>query len=527
MDINKLCAIVSGLVIFASIISCSKPDTPAQGNKSIVILYDNDVHCLIGGYPKMAGLRDAIVAADTSYVLVVSSGDYINGELSGSISKGEYIIDIINAVGYDVTTIGNHAFDFGMSRLNELMTNNKALVTCSNFTYANSNETVFAPYVIKTVGSKKIAFIGCSTPSVMEKARGSMYDKQGRQLYDMHSNDMAQMVQGCVNQVKNEGAEYVVILSHLGEDAVEAECEWTSSRLISDTYGVHAVLDGHTHHIYEDSLVTNQKGNMVHFTQTGTSFANIGKLWISSDGTKSSCSLLNLDHIPYSSTSVFTAVEEVNAKIDKECRTTVGHTDYELIVDEPDEVEVIRCKETNFGDLAADAFADITSSPIGIIISATIRHNIQVGDISKGDIFNAFIYDDPVVKLKMSGQALLNFLSFANAHVPAKSIFFPQISGIKYTIDISGTSVQLNDVMVWDQNSQTYVNLNPTTTYEVALNERYVTGVPQFFKDCEELNYGDKLTDRECILQYFAKMPNQVLPSQYAGPQGRINILAQ
>lgn len=109
----KIIKITLSLFLCSSVVSCHKDHISSQSNKSIVILFDNDVHSNIDGYPKMAGLRDAILSADTSYVLVVSSGDYINGGVAGSISKGEYVVDVMNAVGYDVTTIGNHAFDFG------------------------------------------------------------------------------------------------------------------------------------------------------------------------------------------------------------------------------------------------------------------------------------------------------------------------------------------------------------------------------------------------------------------------------
>ena len=72
-----------------------------QNNKSIVILYENDVHCGIDGYAKLAGLRDAIVSSDTAYSAAVSCGDYLQGGVSGAISQGQYIVDIMRNVGYD------------------------------------------------------------------------------------------------------------------------------------------------------------------------------------------------------------------------------------------------------------------------------------------------------------------------------------------------------------------------------------------------------------------------------------------
>ena len=74
-------------------VSCNHVSRSHSSHSSIVILYDNDVHCAIEGYAKMAGLRDSI--ADTAYVAMVSSGDYLQGSTVGAISTGGFIADIM------------------------------------------------------------------------------------------------------------------------------------------------------------------------------------------------------------------------------------------------------------------------------------------------------------------------------------------------------------------------------------------------------------------------------------------------
>ena len=102
---------------YAAAKSNGKTESPHNAQKSIVILYENDVHCAIDGYARLAGLRDAIAASDTAWVAVTSSGDFLNGALPGAISSGQYIVDIMRQVGYDAVTVGNHEFDFGMTRM--------------------------------------------------------------------------------------------------------------------------------------------------------------------------------------------------------------------------------------------------------------------------------------------------------------------------------------------------------------------------------------------------------------------------
>ena len=93
----------------------------AWGQKSIVILYENDVHCGIDGYTKMAGLRDAINQTDTAYAAAVCVGDFLQGNTTGAISKGQYIADIMRLMDYHALTLGNHEFDYGVPRMQQLL----------------------------------------------------------------------------------------------------------------------------------------------------------------------------------------------------------------------------------------------------------------------------------------------------------------------------------------------------------------------------------------------------------------------
>ena len=85
--------------------SCSNDDSPVPSlsgaQKSIVIIFENDVHCAIDGYKRSAGLRDAIGGSDTAWAAAVSCGDYLQGGSPGALSRGAYIATVMNRVGYD------------------------------------------------------------------------------------------------------------------------------------------------------------------------------------------------------------------------------------------------------------------------------------------------------------------------------------------------------------------------------------------------------------------------------------------
>ena len=110
------------LVLIMVLAGCGTGNsTPAA--KDIVILYTNDAHCGIEdgmGYQGLSAAKRALLAAGNK-VLLVDNGDAVQGDTIGTLSKGEYIIDIMNKLGYDVATPGNHEFDYGMDQFNKLV----------------------------------------------------------------------------------------------------------------------------------------------------------------------------------------------------------------------------------------------------------------------------------------------------------------------------------------------------------------------------------------------------------------------
>lgn len=499
-------------------------DPTPTSKKSIVILHDNDVHCAVDGYSKMAGLRNAIVAADTAHVMIVSSGDFINGRLIGTLSRGYDIIDIMNAVGYEASTLGNHAFDYGGDQLKELVAAFDGACISTNFTYANSDKTVFLPYFMKNLGDRKIAFLGCTTPSCMQSAKAIMFDKDGNPIYTMHGADMASIVQQHVDRLRAEGADYVILLSHLGEDANEAGSEWISPRLIKDTYGIDAVFDAHTHHVYADTLVANKSGQYVHLTQTGTEFANIGKMWISADGKSMSTSLIPIDEVETKDMAIQGLVDEMIKELEDVTTTPFGIVDFEMLVDGKDEKEIIRKQETNMGDFAADAFAYSTGADIGIVQSGSMKHNLLPGPITLADLINTFIFANKVKKLSVTGKQVKDLLTVITQYLPRGKSMFPQVSGIKFTAHITEGSVAIEDLQVINHDTNQYVPIDENAVYTLAINEYYIGAQREILGSCTELDYGESLEDYTCVALFITQKWDGNIPAIYSAPQGRITI---
>ena len=508
-------------ILSLSLFACEREDLPdSTDNKSIVILSDNDVHCAIDGYTRLAGLYDAIAASDTAWVASVSCGDYLQGGTAGALSRGQYIVDVMKEVAFDAVTLGNHEFDYGMPRMQELMLEIGTTVVCTNLYKYGTSVALFSPYVIKEYGTRSVAFVGVTTPESMSGESYSFYDNDGNQTYDLRTDDVYNLVQAAVDEARGKGADYVVILAHLGEE--QPALGMTSHQLIANTRGIDAVLDGHSHSVIPHDEVANLDGKLVPVSQTGTQFANVGKLVISADGTITT-SLIPVEDIPYERASVSAALDKVHQEMDQKTARKIAHSDYELIMRDADGNRLIRRGETNLADLLTDAVRHTLEAQIGLFNGGGFRSGIPAGDITYGDIVNAQPFDDHLSKFEATGAQILSMLERCTSKLPSEEGQFPQVSGLRYTVHQQSDTV--SDVAVLDGASGNWIPLDPAGRYTIASSDYYARGgFYDTLKDCKQLFYSTGLV-RDALSDFMEITLGGVIPDIYAGPQGRITVV--
>lgn len=511
-----LCILAQGMMLTA----CkSNQDVPRQP-KSIVILYENDVHCAIDDYAKLAGLRDAIEATDTAWVAVVSSGDYLQGGVAGLLSEGQYIVDIMRQIHYDAVTIGNHEFDYGGEQMKELVAQIKAPVVCTNFFDAGAAAPYYAPYVICRYGDRRVAYVGVLTPETMMSESYSFYDEDGNLIYDLHTDEVPQLVQSAVDQARKEGADYVVLLSHMGEK--QPILGISSHDLVAATRGIDVVLDGHTHSVIIRDEVANRDGQTVPVTQTGTQFANIGKLVISTDG-HISTTLLSPEEISFTSAVVQHTIDSVHQLLDTITHKQIATCPFELTINGADGKRLVRNGETNMADIITDAFREKAQAQIGLCNGGAIRTSIAAGIITYGDVINVQPFNNQMVRVEATGSTIIAMLDSCTASLPDECGSFPQVAGLRYTVH--QRSHTITNVDVYDDVTGTWLPIDPESTYTIGTTDYCAEdGMNGLLQQCHRVTLPNQY-DGDTFADYLEKTLGGVVPNRYASPQGRITIL--
>ena len=495
----------------------------SQQQKSIVVLYENDVHCNIDGYARLAGLRDAFVQSDTAAVALVSCGDYLQGAMAGSLSKGQYVVDILRHMNYDAIGLGNHEFDYGVPRMRELLDQLSSPVVCANFFEAGSPIPFYAPYVIRQYGGRRIAFVGAVTGETMRSEAYSFYDDNGLLLYDLKPMEVSRIVQQAVDQARSEGADYVVLISHLGEQPVANTVN--SHELVARTRHIDAVLDGHSHSTIECSMAPNLDGRMIPVTQTGTQLANIGKLLITPDG-RFIPRLIPMSDVVTSNPRIAAVTDSVKALMTKVTARELCRSDFDLSIYEPDgKTRLVRSGEANIGDLVTDAFRMVLKTDIGLQNGGGIRNSIPKGSVTYGSVLDALPFGNLMITLEATGQQIVDMLQKC-ATFDVEDGSFPQISGLQFKIRQGANSRSVSDVAVLDGTSGQYKPIDLSRRYTIATTEYTIKG--GFYDTMKAARVLSTTSQSycDCVVEFLGSF-NGKLPQHYAKPQNRVTFIKE
>ena len=510
----------------------------AKDSETIVILYENDVHCAVEGYSKLVAMKNEL-KSEHEYVGVVSSGDFVQGGTLGAVSKGEYIVELMNLVGYDAIAPGNHEFDYTISRLTELYELSETKYISCNFAKIGEEKTYFEPYTIVSYGDVDIAYIGIITPETITSARPSQFrNENGEIIYTFNESRLYELIQESIDEATEAGADYVIALSHIGYDESGELNDVTD--VIENTDGLDVVLDAHSHSVIEEKIVKDKSGDDVLLSSTGTGFENIGKLTIANG--EFDTELVKTETYTKTDADVDAYIAEINESYAELGNRKIGESKVELITHNEEGTRLVRTAETNLGNLCSDALFFVTNADVSYVNGGGLRAPIKSGDMTFNDIYSVFPFNNRIVTAEITGQVLLDMLEMSMISYPQEDGAFPHMSGITFSVNKSiPSSIKVDengfftkvdgdyrvyDVKVLDKESGNYKALELDKKYILAAADYYILNFGSgmsMFKDAKVVE-SEGMLDVEVLERYITDNLNGVIGEEYKDVVNRITF---
>ena len=538
-----LALLLSVVMTLTLLVSSAWADEPKPLDGKTVILHTNDVHGSIELYAKVAAMKGDYEAQGAK-VILADAGDYSQGTVYVSVNKGKDAVTMMNAAGYDVATIGNHEFDYGYAQLKTNLESAKFEVVCANVLQDGS--PVFDAYTMINKGGVQVAFVGLETPEAQTKANPALI--QG--LTFLAGDEMYAAVQTQVDAARTDGADIVIVLTHLGVDSSSEPN--TSYDLYKKVTGIDFIIDGHSHTV----MTKGPEGEPIQ--STGTALNNIGVITIDNATKKIESNELipiwhteevdgkNVTVYDYtkSDETVANAAKAIIDPIDADYDQKFAESAVDL---NGAKAPGNRTEETNLGDLITDAmmWAIKTKAPgvdmnnaVAITNGGGIRAAIAKGDITKKDVNTVLPFGNTLAVVYVKGSELLEALEVSTYCTPKSLGGFPQFAGME---------VELNTACEYDANDTTYPgstyfgpkSINRITiktvngkafdkdaTYAVITNNFLAAGGDTYYAfAAAQTQFDTGLPLDEILMEYITLELNGVVTDKYAAPQGRLTIV--
>ncbi len=476
--------------------------------------------------------------------------------------KGTFVSEIIYIVRIDgiyrlrimyklilYAVLGNHEFDYGMEQLSRLIELSDAEYLGCNITYTGSGEDPLSgllPYAIETYGERKVAFIGVSTPESITDSTPTNFMENGEFVYDFEHTDSEEFYRSVQSQIDaciGEGADIVILLTHLGDG--DEYGEYSSEELIAATNGADAVLDGHAHNTIPCRMVKNKSGETVPLSSTGTGLENIGQLVITPSG---NITVTLINGYIAEDENISSVINAENEKYTEIMSEIVGYSDFSLPTHDENGERIVRNRETGLGNLCADAYRASTGADIAFVNGGGLRAPLNAGDITFGDIMSLHPYGNNICVVYANGREIADALEFAvrNSAVDENGIpcgedgGFLHVSGLRFTVDTSvrstvtvdengmfesvGENRRVSNIMV--EAADGYVPLEMDKTYTVAsfnyTLQQCGDGYSMFYDNDYAVSLGK--FDYETLIDYIKSFEGGSIPEKYASAEGRITI---
>ena len=369
----------------------------------IRVYHTNDVHGwimprpdkfqttrMIGGAAALASL----ISKETGPKLVLDGGDWWQGTPEGSLTKGEAVADVFNAIGYDAIVIGNHEYDDGQAPLRSLIARMKMPVLSANTFGADGKLAPWVrPWIVKEVAGVKIGVFGLTT----SKMRSLAFPKNIEGLEFRREVDAAR---DAVKALRKQGATVIIALTHIGLEGENQKFEGDRT-LAREVPGIDLIVGGHSH-TFLNRAVRGDNGTLI--VQAGSYLVKAGRaeLLIDPESKKVTGSSDELIELWPDRVGEDPGVKAIVAKYQE----AVGKVFETVIATAPAAMGREADRENALGDWMADCYRESMGADTALQNGGGIRAELPAGPVTVRSIFNVMPFDNALVKLSMKGADL-------------------------------------------------------------------------------------------------------------------------
>ncbi|KJZ25352.1 bifunctional metallophosphatase/5'-nucleotidase [Tritonibacter mobilis] len=460
---------------------------------------DNAEGKCFGGSARLVTAVEAARARAENSILV-DGGDQFQGTLFYTYYKGKVAAEMMNKLGYDGMTVGNHEFDDGPEVLRGFMDAVDFPVLMSNADF--SKEKLLSDKLLKstviTKGGEKIGLIGLTPEDTDELASPGP---------NVHFSDPVAAVQGEVDRLTASGVNKIIVLSHSGYGV--------DKKVAAETTGVDVIVGGHTN-TYLSNESDRAEGpyptmvNGVAIVQAYAYGKFLGELNVTFDDAGNVVDAkgepLIMDAEVAQDEATAARISELSGPLDELRNKVVASTETAIEGNR----DVCRAGECSMGNLVADAMLDRVKDQ-GVMIAIQngggLRASIDAGDVTMGEVLTVLPFQNTLATFQIPGSAIVEALENGVSQVEDGGGRFPQVAGMKFAFDASKEpGSRISDVMVMEGDA--WVAIDPAKTYGVVSNN-YVRNGGDGYKvfagdDKNAYDFGPDLAD--VVAEYLAEV---------------------
>jgi 2',3'-cyclic-nucleotide 2'-phosphodiesterase (5'-nucleotidase family) len=460
-------------------------NTPFLVNKSEVSEITDSI-MMVGGIAYLKGYINKYTDTNTIFI---DAGDYTQGTPVSSMTKGKSQIIVLNHLMPDVTTLGNHEFDYSSDTLFHFLKEAKFKVIDCNLVEKGTRKQIFDPYIIITKNEIKIALIGVITEE-LEKivAKGN--------VSKIEVLEIIPTVKKYISEIKElEKPNLIILVTHVGYDIDLQIAEAIPEADI--------IIGGHTH----TKIANPYKHNKTIICQAGekTKYLGIVDLKVNVENNSVHSFIGKLEPVICDYIQPDTLIAKIIDSINIECLNG-----FEEVIGQLNTNWVRRYnQESEIGNWLTDMIRNYTNADVAFYNAGGIRKNLMAGPITVKDIWEITPFDNSIVSFSIRGDSLLNMIEFQVSDDGKEKL---QISGIEYQYNLNNPSGhRISDCKV---NKQKII---PSKYYNVATNSFLASQSEQYLGitiDQNRLEDSQKYI-KELFIEYVEKQ--KVINSRIEG----------